>query len=54
MSTAAAATVTFLTPSLRCFHPGQMEGRRKRIASHLCRGPDERADKTVQIFYTRR
>ncbi len=49
----AAAIVTFLTPGLRFFHQGQMESRQKRIAPHLCRGPDEPVDTTVQAFYTR-
>jgi len=49
----AAAMVTFLTPGLRFFHQGQLEGRRKRIAPHLCRGPAEPADTSVQAFYKR-
>ena len=49
----AAAIVTFFTPGLRFFHQGQLEGRRKRIAPHLCRGPDEPADTKVQAFYSR-
>ncbi len=49
----AAAVTTFLTPGLRFFHQGQLEGRHKRIAPHLCRGPGEAADVTVQAFYKR-
>jgi hypothetical protein len=49
----AAAVVTYLTPGLRFFHQGQFEGRRKRISPHLCRGPDEPVDPTLQAFYSR-
>src|SRR5690349_3771282 len=30
-----AAVVTYLTPGLRFFHQGQLEGRKKRISPHL-------------------
>src|SRR5262249_33459231 len=33
----AAAVVTYLTPGLRFFHDGQLEGRRVRISVHLGR-----------------
>ena len=49
----AAAIVTFLTPGLKFFHQGQLEGRKKRISPHLCRGPSEPTDYTVQSFYAR-
>jgi glycosidase len=49
----AAAVVTYLAPGLRFFHQGQFEGRRKRISPHLCRGPDEPVDPTLQAFYSR-
>jgi hypothetical protein len=49
----AAAVVTYLTPGLRFFHQGQFEGHRKRISPHLCRGPDEPANLTLQAFYSR-
>jgi glycosidase len=48
----AAAMVTFFTPGLRFFHQGQMEGRQKRITPHLCRGPAEPTDTSLQAFYT--
>ena len=35
----AAAVITFLSPGLRFFHQGQLEGRRKRISPHLVRAP---------------
>jgi hypothetical protein len=49
----AAAILTFLSPGLRFFHSGQLEGRRKRISPHLVRAPKEPVDKTLQLFYTK-
>ena len=49
----AAAVITFLSPGLRFFHQGQLEGRRKRISPHLVRGPDEPPDRSLQEFYSR-
>ena len=49
----AAAIVTFLSPGLRFFHQGQLEGRRKRISPHLGRGPDEPVDQPLAAFYGR-
>ena len=49
----AAAVVAFLTPGLRFFHQGQLEGRRKRISPHLARGPEEPADPRLAAFYHR-
>ena len=40
----AAAVITFLSPGLRFFHQGQLEGPAKRISPHLVRGPDEPVD----------
>jgi len=47
----AAAVITYLTPGLRFFHQGQLEGRRKRISPHLVRAPIEPVDQAVQRFY---
>lgn len=47
----AAAIVTFLSPGLRFFHQGQLEGRRKRISPHLVRGPIEPLDTHLCRFY---
>ena len=47
----AAAVITFLSPGLRVFHQGQLEGRRKRISPHLGRGPNEPADEAIGKFY---
>jgi Alpha amylase, catalytic domain len=49
----AAALVTFLSPGLRFFHQGQLEGARIRIPVHLCRGPVEPADPEIAAFYER-
>jgi glycosidase len=47
----AAAVVTYLSPGLRFFHQGQLEGRRTRISPHLVRAPREPVDRTLQQFY---
>ena len=49
----AAAVITFLSPGLRFFHQGQLEGRRTRISPHLGRGPDEPSDTECGRFYDR-
>lgn len=49
----AAAVVTFLTPGLRFFHQGQLDGHRVRISPHLNRGPDEPTDPALAAFYDR-
>jgi hypothetical protein len=47
----AAAVITYLSPGLRFFHQGQLEGRRTRISPHLVRGPAEPVDETRRAFY---
>jgi hypothetical protein len=49
----AAAVITFLSPGLRFFHQGQLEGRRKRISPHLVRAPQEPRDERLAQFYDR-
>ena len=49
----AAAVITFLSPGLRFFHEGQLEGRRKRISPHLVRAPFEPEDESLCAFYGR-
>jgi hypothetical protein len=49
----AAAVITFLSPGLRFFHQGQLEGRRKRISPHLVRAPQESRDDALHRFYDR-
>jgi hypothetical protein len=36
----AVAVVAYLTPGLRFFHQGQLEGQRKRLSPHLGRAPE--------------
>ena len=47
----AAAAITFLSPGLRFFHQGQLEGARVRVPVHLCRGPTEPTDQEIATFY---
>jgi hypothetical protein len=47
----AAAVITYLSPGLRFFHQGQLEGRRTRISPHLVRAPQEPVDAGLQNFY---
>lgn len=49
----AAAIITFLSPGLRFFHQGQLEGYLKRISPHLIRGPQEQVEPRVRDFYER-
>ncbi|MGL4961212.1 MAG: alpha-amylase family glycosyl hydrolase [Inquilinus sp.] len=49
----AAAVLTYLSPGLRFFHQGQLEGRKKRISPHLIRAPLESVDQELQRFYDR-
>jgi len=49
----AAAVITFLSPGLRFFHQGQIQGRKKGISPHLGRGPDEPVDQVLEQFYRR-
>jgi hypothetical protein len=49
----AAAALSFLSPGLRFFHQGQLEGRRKRISPHLVRAPREPTDAGLAAFYDR-
>jgi glycosidase len=47
----AAALLTYLCPGLRFFHHGQLEGWDQKIPIHLCRGPDQPGNPTIQEFY---
>jgi len=49
----AAAILTFLSPGLRFFHQGQLEGRKKRISPHLVRAPKEVAVEELELFYSK-
>jgi hypothetical protein len=50
---AAAAVLTFLSPGLRFFHQGQLEGWVVRISPHLGRGPAEPGNASLADFYER-
>ena len=47
----AAAAVTYLSPGLRFFHQGQLQGRKKRISPHLVRAPQESTIQALEQFY---
>ncbi len=47
----AAAIISYLSPGLRFFHDGQLEGRRVRLPVHLCRRPAETTDPELSAFY---
>jgi hypothetical protein len=47
----AASVVTFLTPGLRFFYRGQLEGARVHVSPHLVRGPLEPVDPAVAEWY---
>ena len=47
----AAAVISFLSPGLRFFHQGQLEGRKIQISPHLVRGPDEPVDRKLKESY---
>ncbi len=49
----AAAIITFLSPGLRFFYQGQLEGARVRVPTHLCRGPVEPSDPQIASFYAK-
>jgi hypothetical protein len=49
----AAAVITFLSPGLRFFHQGQLQGRTKRISPHLGRAPDEPINQELAKYYDR-
>lgn len=49
----AAAVLTFLTPGLRFFYEGQLEGRRAHASIHLARRRVEPIDPAVQAFYAK-
>ncbi|MDZ4848170.1 MAG: alpha-amylase family glycosyl hydrolase [Pirellulaceae bacterium] len=47
----AAAIINYLSPGLRFFHQGQLEGCRKKISPHLVRAPQESTDTSLLDFY---
>lgn len=49
----AAAVITYLTPGLRFFQQGQLEGRKVRVSPHLIRAPQEPLDEDLRAFCDR-
>jgi hypothetical protein len=49
----AAAAITFLSPGLRFFHEGQLEGRKVFVSMHVGRRPDEPPDPGLLAFHER-
>ncbi|MCP5364346.1 MAG: alpha-amylase [Hyphomicrobiales bacterium] len=49
----AAAILTYLSPGLRFFFQGQMEGFKVHVPIHLSRAPAENPDPIVRTFYQR-
>ncbi len=47
----AAAVLAFLCPGLRFFHQGQSEGEQTFLPIHLCRGPVEAPNSSLEDFY---
>lgn len=47
----AAAIITYLSPGMKFFHEGQLEGRRVKISPHLIRRPTEDTNIELQSFY---
>jgi glycosidase len=49
----AASILAFLTPGLRFFHDGQLEGRKARVSMHLGRRRAEPVDAAIREHYRR-
>lgn len=49
----SAAIITYLSPGLKFFHQGQLEGWKRRIPAHLARGPHEERDGRIVDFYNK-
>ena len=49
----AAAALTYLSPGLRFFHQGQLQGARLKLPVQLCYAPEEPPDPAVAAFYQR-
>jgi hypothetical protein len=48
----AAAVLTYLTPGMRLFHEGQLDGRRVRASIHLARRVRESPSPVLRNFYS--
>jgi len=49
----AAAAITFLSPGMRFFQQGELDGARVRVPAHLCRRPIEPISEEISAFYDR-
>lgn len=49
----AAAVISFLTPGMRFFHQGQLQGFEKRLPVHLGRDTGEAGNPHLMAFYSR-
>jgi hypothetical protein len=47
----AAAILNYFSPGLRFYHQGQLLGWQKKISVHICRGPEQPTDRSLQGFY---
>jgi Alpha amylase, catalytic domain len=47
----AAAILTYFSPGLRFYHQGQLLGWQKKTSVHLCRGPKQPTNRSLQEFY---
>jgi hypothetical protein len=47
----AAALIAYLTPGLKFFQDGQLQGHRARLPVQLCRAPKEAEDAEIAAFY---
>lgn len=47
----AAAILTYLSPGLRFFHQGQLQGWSQKISMHLCRAPQQPSVSNIERFY---
>lgn len=48
----AAAVLTYLSPGMRFFHQGQIDGMKKKVSPHLVRAADEENDAVLGSFYS--
>lgn len=47
----AAGIITYLSPGLRFFHQGQLQGFRRKVPVHLCQGPEEQGEAAIENYY---
>jgi hypothetical protein len=49
----AAGVITFLSPGLKFFYQGQLEGVKARLPVHICRAREETPDHDLVLYYSR-